>query len=84
MTPLHRSGQTRCCGLFTLPPGRQAVNTALVSTGTQSAMKTLNSRGLFVCRSELKTSLLPSGPVTAHPQDPDQDDRVAAAEGGSE
>jgi len=84
MTPLHRSGQTRCCGLFTLPPGRQAVNTALVSYGTQSAMKRLNSRGLLVCRSELKTSLLPSGLVTAHPRDPDQDGRVAAAEGGSE
>lgn len=84
MTPLHRSGQTRCCGLFTLPPGRQAVNAALVSTGTQSAMKISNSRSFLARRSALKTSLLPSGPVTAHPQDPDQDDRVAAAEGGSE
>jgi len=83
MTPLHRSGQTRCCGLFTLPPGRQAVNAALVSTGTQSAMKISNSRSFLAHRSALKT-MLPSGPVTAHPQDPDQDDRVAAAEGGSE
>ena len=84
MTPLHRSSQTLCCGLFPLPPGRQAVNTALVGYGIQVAMKTLNSSGLLVCRSELKTSLLPSGPVTAHPRDPDQGNRVAAAEDGSE
>jgi hypothetical protein len=46
-------------------------------------MKISNSRSFLARRSALKT-MLPSGPVTAHPQDPDQDDRVAAAEGGSE